>query len=1037
MLRYYRIFSAVLFAYFIAQITAVAQQTIISGTVNSYAKVISIDYCGRTVVTESAAGFAAGDKALIIQMKGASFDSASTDSSRFGQATDYGTSGNFEFVNVESVSGTNIRIREIPVRNYNPSGAVQIIKIPKYITAIVKDVLTCPPWNGSTGGVLAVEASGAIDMGSGVIDVSAKGFRGGRSNVIITAKPGIQDYNASFESGLAGEKGESAVEYSLEHRAGRGAIANGGGGGNASNGGGGGGGNGGSGGEGGGIYRKTNVTAFGGIGGHSLASAGEIPRAFMGGGGGGGHQNNSENSAGATGGGIAILRTNVFVGRGAPIYADGSAVAASTVSGSGGGGGGGTIIIDADVFASYPNTYARGGAGGNSVATEHYGAGGGGGGGIVCYSITAVEDSIHAEVNGGYAGISIAAGDSIRNAKNGLSGVLHRGCIAPSNPIAGLSAVAVTDTSVCNGAAVRLDVTPLGGRPPYSYRWEPAALIANPNLKATSSVPTRETEYFVTITDSLGCQASAKFIARIFDAPKVYAGQDVSICAGTSVTLRGGGEGRFRWSPATGLSDVNSRTTIASPDRTTTYALTITDDNGCGATDSVTVTVNEHPKVTLPANAGVCIGGSTQITATVIGGKAPYSYSWSPNAGSGSTVTVSPTVASRYEVTVRDANGCEGSASITVTISPPPAANAGTDQTICNGDTTRLIGKGGVRRHWSPSESLSDTTADEPLAFPTKTTSYVLIVESNEGCVNTDTVTVTVLPTPPKPIITVSEDTLICSPAQSYQWLYYGVTLPGAISQTYLAQQAGRYSVRVSYGNQCSIVSDPVDVIIGQATLCMDAFEGTPGSDITMELRICNPELVIESGAKEIETALLFNSSLLLPLDDFYLENITENGLRILRFRAPIKLQNTDVLATLHFRVGLGDDTITTMRLTDFHSIGGKLQLSAKSGIFYLRGVCLEGGARLWRQGYAVSLLSVSPQPAEDAVRIDYSIAEKSTVELSLSDYLGRCVFSENLMSQEAGFNSTTLNLRNISRGLYRLRLTTSTGSSVMPLLLQ
>ncbi len=1035
MLRYYRIFSAVLIAYFIAQITAVAQQTIISGTVNSYAKVISIDYCGRIVAVESATGFAAGDKALIIQMKGASFDSVSTDSSRFGQATDYGTSGNFEFVNVESVSGTNIRIREIPVRNYNPSGAVQIVKIPGYITAIVKDVLTCPPWNGSTGGVLAVEASGAIDMGNGVIDVSAKGFRGGRSNVIITAQPGIQDYNASFESGLAGEKGESAVEYSLERRAGRGAIANGGGGGNASNGGGGGGGNGGNGGGGGGIYRKTNATAFGGIGGHSLVSAGEMPRTFMGGGGGGGHKNNGENSVGATGGGIAILKTNVFVGRGAPIYADGAAAAAATSGG--GGGAGGTVIIDAGVFASYPITFARGGTGGNSVATEHYGAGGGGGGGIVCYSITAIDDSIHAEVSGGYAGISIAAGDSLLNAKAGYSGILHRGCIAPSNPIAGLSAVAVTDTSVCNGAAVRLDVTPHGGRPPYSYRWEPAAIIANPNMKATTSVPSQETEYFVTITDSLGCQASAKFIARIFDAPKVYAGQDVAVCGGGSATLRGGGEGRFRWSPATGLSDVNSPTTTASPTQTTTYALTLTDDNGCSATDSVTVTVNEHPKVTLPDKASVCIGGSTTITATVAGGKAPYSYSWLPNVGSGAAVTVSPAGATHYEVTVRDANGCEGSANITVTISPPPAANAGIDQTICGGDTTRLYGKGGVRRYWSPAEGLGSTTADEPLAFPTKTTSYVLTVESVEGCINTDTVTITVLPTPQKPTITVSEDTLICSPAQSYQWLYYGVTLPGAISRTYWAQQAGKYSVRVSYGNQCNAVSDPIDVTIGQATLCMDTFEGDPGKDITMELRLCNSQSVIESGAKEIETALLFNASLLLPLDDFYLENITKNGLRILRFRAPINLQNTDVLASLRFRIGLGDDTVTTLRLTDFHSIGGKLHLSAKSGTFYLRGVCLEGGARLWRQGYATSLLAVSPQPAEDVVRIDFTLAEKSPVQLTLSDYLGRNVFTEYLPAQENGLNYTTLNLRNIPRGLYQLRMTASAESAIIPLLLQ
>ena len=78
--------------------------------------------------------------------------------------------------------------------------------------------------------------------------------------------------------------------------------------------------------------------------------------------------------------------------------------------------------------------------------------------------------------------------------------------------------------------------------------------------------------------------------------------------------------------------------------------VTITDGNGCSATDQVTVTVGN-----VDANAGtdqtVCFGGTTTLTAS--GGT---NYQWNTGATT-QTITVSPTTSTNYTVTVSDNNG--------------------------------------------------------------------------------------------------------------------------------------------------------------------------------------------------------------------------------------------------------------------------------------------------------------------------------------------------------------------------------------------
>ncbi|PJC62567.1 MAG: hypothetical protein CO022_03885, partial [Flavobacteriales bacterium CG_4_9_14_0_2_um_filter_32_27] len=108
----------------------------------------------------------------------------------------------------------------------------------------------------------------------------------------------------------------------------------------------------------------------------------------------------------------------------------------------------------------------------------------------------------------------------------------------------------------------------------------------------------------------------------------------------------------------------------------------------------------------------------------------------------------SPITTTTYQVTGVDTNGCSNVDSVTIIINALPTINAGTDVAICIGDTAQLQASGGNGYLWTPSAGLSDTTIANPLAFPTVTTTYIVMGTDTNACEGTDTVVVTVNPLP-------------------------------------------------------------------------------------------------------------------------------------------------------------------------------------------------------------------------------------------------------------------------------------------------
>ena len=167
---------------------------------------------------------------------------------------------------------------------------------------------------------------------------------------------------------------------------------------------------------------------------------------------------------------------------------------------------------------------------------------------------------------------------------------------------------------------------------------------------------------------------------------------------------------------------------------------------GC---DSVIIPVTVYPLPLADAgdNVAICIGDSISLSAS--GGIA---YIWTPSSGLNtdtvSTVKASPSSTSTYIVTVTDTNGCVNKDSVTVTVNPLPVANTSSDASICIGDSTTLTASGGVSYNWSPSAGLNVATGSSVNASPAVITIYTVTATDANGCINEDSILVTVNPLP-------------------------------------------------------------------------------------------------------------------------------------------------------------------------------------------------------------------------------------------------------------------------------------------------
>ncbi|MFL9844307.1 beta strand repeat-containing protein, partial [Flavobacterium rhizosphaerae] len=273
------------------------------------------------------------------------------------------------------------------------------------------------------------------------------------------------------------------------------------------------------------------------------------------------------------------------------------------------------------------------------------------------------------------------------------------GCTASQNftitqPAAALNLTPASQTNIaCNGGSTGAATVnaATGGTGPYTYNWTPG----NPAGDGTTSVTGLSAgTWTVTVTDANGCTASQNFTITQPPALNLTPASQTNIaCNGGStgaatVNAATGGTGpyTYNWTPGNPTGDGTTSVTGLSAG---TWTVTVTDANGCTASQNFTIT---QPATALVASAVVdanvsCNGGSNgSATVTATGGTSPYTYEWNNNA---TTASITGVAAGTYTVTVTDANGCTATASVTITEPAILTASAVVDSNVsCNGGTT-------------------------------------------------------------------------------------------------------------------------------------------------------------------------------------------------------------------------------------------------------------------------------------------------------------------------------------------------------------
>jgi gliding motility-associated-like protein len=249
-------------------------------------------------------------------------------------------------------------------------------------------------------------------------------------------------------------------------------------------------------------------------------------------------------------------------------------------------------------------------------------------------------------------------------------------------------------------------------------------------------------------TNSKGCRDTVIKQANIFDKPPIdLSFRDTLICIPDAVRLIAGGSGIFSWSPSAGMDNSNSATPTVAPRNITTYYVQL-NDNGCINTDSVKVRVTDHVDLQAMNDTLICATDTIRLRSISNG----FQYSWTPAIQCLDPFAKNPLVVTNntttYQVTAR-IGSCTATDQVVVKTVPYPLALAGRDTTICFGTTALLNGHtDGNAFIWTPATSLSNAFILNPVAYPAKTTAYVLAASDTRGCPKQgrDTVIVNVLP---------------------------------------------------------------------------------------------------------------------------------------------------------------------------------------------------------------------------------------------------------------------------------------------------
>lgn len=300
----------------------------------------------------------------------------------------------------------------------------------------------------------------------------------------------------------------------------------------------------------------------------------------------------------------------------------------------------------------------------------------------------------------------------------------------------------VTDVNCngdCDGA---INVTVQGGASPYIYNWDNGSTDKD-------LIDVCAGDYVLNVADNSGC--SATFQATIEEPTALFLAT-----ASSDETCNGGGcDGSVNVIPTGGINqmngnnyaysiewfDVNSNSIATQANPTGlcagTYTVTVTDNNGCVATDSEVVGSSSSTQVMVIDGANpTCNGGNDGYLVLAFSdpNNGPFQYSTDGVNFTPYSNGVNGLSAGVVNVTIQDGSGCTSATSVELFDPAPVNIDVSSDTTICIGGQANVwaYAYGGVPGYtfqWD-----NGSTNAFVLSSPTQTTSYSVTAYDGNGC---------------------------------------------------------------------------------------------------------------------------------------------------------------------------------------------------------------------------------------------------------------------------------------------------------------
>lgn len=340
---------------------------------------------------------------------------------------------------------------------------------------------------------------------------------------------------------------------------------------------------------------------------------------------------------------------------------------------------------------------------------------------------------------------------------------------------------------------------------------------AGSGLDSIQLTITKDTLYTFSFQNSEGCSDQKSVWFDYHPTPTITAlNSSLTICNEDTINIGYQTNGSINW-----ISHAYQGSTIdVSPSLTTTYYANASSLAGCvSQVDSITVTVNQLPVISLQDSNYVCVGLTEELTPQ-ISGNGGYQFSWS----SGETtndITITDATAP-YTLTVTDINGCIETHTVYNNLIDY-IIDAGLNDSICFGETYDFVPYQGTYAsvEWSIQDSVISSVLNHSVS-PLLTTWYTLTTTNDSGCVKTDSVKIAVDSLSQlsysiqglddlKIGDTLSFTNLNIEQFHSYAWMIDGNTISIQSDSTYWVPAFdGQYSVSLEGRNRllCQVTLD-------------------------------------------------------------------------------------------------------------------------------------------------------------------------------------------------------------------------------------